>query len=109
MQCFRKIALPIARPAIVAGLSLALMETLADFGTVEYFGISVLQQNFQNRYGLDDLQTASQLSAMLLLAVLALMMLERVSREKLRFYNPANNLRTSKHRLSKTLGNFAFF
>ena len=108
-QCFRKIALPIARPAIVAGLSLALMETLADFGTVEYFGIGVFTTGiFRTWYGLGDLQTASQLSAMLLLAVLALMMLERISREKLRFYNPTKNLRTSRHQLSKALGNFCF-
>ena len=109
-QCFWKIALPIARPAIVAGLSLALMETLADFGTVEYFGISVFTTGiFRTWYGLGDLQTAAQLSAMLLLAVLVLMMLERISREKLRFFNPSENLGIRRHQLSKALGNFCCF
>ncbi len=109
-QCFWRIALPIARPAIVAGLSLALMEALADFGTVEYFGVHVFTTGiFRTWYGLGDLQTAAQLSAMLLIVVLALMTLERISRQKLRFYDQSLNLRVRRHRISKYVGYFCCF
>jgi len=86
-QTFVSIALPMARPAIVAGVSLALMETLADFGTVDYFGVSAFTAGiFRTWYGLGELTTAAQLCAMLLVFVLALIALERVSRARMRFH-----------------------
>jgi iron(III) transport system permease protein len=52
-RTFFRVALPLARPAIVAGLSLALMETLADYGTVQYFGVSTFTTGiFRTWYGL---------------------------------------------------------
>jgi iron(III) transport system permease protein len=83
-----QVALPMARPAIAAGLSLALMETLADYGTVDYFGVSVFTTGiFRTWYGLGELQTAAQLSAFLLLFVFVLLVLERASRSRLRFHS----------------------
>ncbi|MCB1706307.1 MAG: iron ABC transporter permease [Halioglobus sp.] len=82
------VALPMARPAIVAGISLALMETLADFGTVDYFGVSVFTTGiFRTWYGLGELQTAAQLAAFLLLFVFVLFTLEQYSRRRLRFHH----------------------
>ena len=83
-----EVALPMARPAIAAGLSLALMEALADYGTVDYFGVSVFTTGiFRTWYGLGELQTAAQLAAFLLLFVFALLVLERASRRNMRFHN----------------------
>lgn len=86
-QTFFAVALPMARPAIVAGVSLALMETLADFGTVDYFGVSAFTAGiFRTWYGLGELTTAAQLCAMLLVFILVLVTLERASRSRMRFH-----------------------
>jgi iron(III) transport system permease protein len=93
-RSFWSVALPLARPAIVAGLSLALMETLADFGTVEYFGISTFTTGiFRTWFGMYDSVAAAQLSAVLMLFVLALILLERWSRNRARFHHTTNRYR----------------
>ena len=70
---FRRVALPLARPAIVVGLSIALMETLADFGTVQYFGIAAFTTGiYRTWYGLGSSVAATQLAALLMLFVLVL-------------------------------------
>ena len=87
-RTFAGIALPIARPAIAAGVSLALMEALADYGTVDYFGVSTFTTGiFRTWYGLGELQAAAQLAAFLLLFVLTLFVLERASRKRMRFHH----------------------
>lgn len=83
-----QVAIPMARPAIVAGVSLALMETLADYGTVAYFGVNAFTTGiFRTWYGLGDLTTAAQLCAFLMLFVFALILAERWSRQRLRFHH----------------------
>lgn len=85
---FRKVTLPSARPAMVAGLSLALMETLADYGTVAYFGIATFTTGiFRTWFGMDDATAASQLAGMLLGFVFLLVWLERSSRRKARYHD----------------------
>ncbi len=85
-QSFYKIALPLARPSIVAGLSLALMETLNDFGTVEYFGVQTFTTGiYRTWFGLGERTAAAQLAAFLLLFILVLIVLERWSRNKIDF------------------------
>ncbi|MHC8441198.1 MAG: ABC transporter permease [Candidatus Eutrophobiaceae bacterium] len=84
---FLHVALPLARPAITVGLSLALMETLADYGTVQYFGLSVFTTGiFRTWFGLGEEWVAAQLSSVLLLFVFALLALERLSRRRQRFF-----------------------
>ena len=96
-QTFFQVALPMARPAIVAGVSLALMETLADYGTVDYFGVSVFTTGiFRTWYGLGELGTAAQLAAFLLIFVFALIVLERWSRRRLRFHDSAASRHPSR-------------
>ncbi len=91
------VGLPMARPAIVAGISLALMETLADFGTVDYFGVSVFTTGiFRTWYGLGELQTAAQLAAFLLLFVFVLFTLEQYSRRRLRFHHNSAQQKPSR-------------
>ena len=84
---FKTIALPLARPAIVAGLALAEMETLNDFGTVEYFGISTFTTGiYRTWFGFGERYAAVQLAAILMLFVIALILLERRSRHQSRYY-----------------------
>lgn len=85
-QCFYRLALPLARPAIVTGTTLALMETLADYGTVQHFGVTTFTTGiFRTWYGLGDLVGALQLAGMLLIAVMALIFIERHSRRQTRY------------------------
>ena len=78
---FRRVALPLARPAIVAGVALALMEALNDFGTVPYFGVDTFATGiFRVWRGMGDPVAASQIAVILLLFVFALLALERWSR-----------------------------
>ena len=85
---FYLVALPLARPAIVAGLSLALMETLADYGTVAYFGLSVFTTGiFRTWFGLGDYSASAKMAALLLFFVLSLIILERISRKKAQYHN----------------------
>ncbi|MCK5916980.1 MAG: iron ABC transporter permease [Cocleimonas sp.] len=91
LNSFFRVALPLARPAIVTGLSLALMETLADFGTVQYFGVNTFTTGiFRTWFGMGDSGTAAQLSAMLLSFVFALILLERWSRSRAKFHHTSN-------------------
>lgn len=69
-DAFRRVALPLARPAIMVGLSLVVMETLADYGTVQYFGVSAFTTGiFRTWFGLGNSLAAAQLSALLLVFV----------------------------------------
>lgn len=88
---FLRVALPLARPAIIAGLSLVMMETLADYGTVQYFGVSVFTTGiFRTWFGLADGIAAAQLAAMLLGFVIVLLWLERYSRRAARYHHTSN-------------------
>ena len=87
-----RLALPMARPAIIAGLSLALMETLADYGTVQYFGVSTFTTGiFRTFYGYGDTAAAAQLAASLLAFVMLLILLERYSRRRARYHSAAES------------------
>jgi iron(III) transport system permease protein len=101
-QSFWRIALPLARPAIVAGLSLALMETLNDFGTVEFFSVPTFTTGiYRTWFGMGERLAASQLAILLLLFIFGLIALERISRQKQRYYqNAGQGLAVSRYRLS---------
>ncbi|MBL4674442.1 MAG: iron ABC transporter permease, partial [Arenicella sp.] len=82
-----RITLPIARPAIIAGVSLALMETLADFGAVSYFGVNSFTTGiFRTWYGLDSVEGAAQLALILLSFVVVLLALEKSSRKRAAYH-----------------------
>jgi len=79
--------LPSARPAIVAGLSLVAMETLAEFGAVDFFSINTLTTGIYNSWiTFDDLAFSNRLSFFLLLFIFALFILENLSRKKARYH-----------------------
>ena len=88
---FSRVAVPLARPAIVAGLSLALMETLADYGTVAYFGIGVFTTGiFRTWFGLGDAAAASKMASLLLVFVFALIVIERASRRRAQYHHTSS-------------------
>jgi iron(III) transport system permease protein len=91
---FLRVALPLARPAIVAGTALALMETLADFGTVAYFGVQTFTTGiFHAWFSLGDRVAAAQLSAALLGFVFLVLYVERATRARARFHTTSHRKR----------------
>lgn len=81
-----KLALPMIRPAIIAGLMLVIMETISDFGAVEHFAIPTFTTGiFRTWYGLYDLQTAMQLSSLLLIFITFFIFIERLSRKNISY------------------------
>ena len=85
---FLTLTLPLARPSLIAGMSLAQMEALADYGTVQYFGVSTFTTGiFRVWFGMNDPTAAAQLAALLLLFVLTLLILEQWSRRQARFHH----------------------
>ncbi len=80
-SAFFRVALPAARPAIVGGLALVLMETLADFGVVSYFSVPTFSTGiFRTWLGLGDPQAALKLASFMLLFVIVLVGLEESNR-----------------------------
>nr|WP_238393204.1 iron ABC transporter permease [Myxacorys almedinensis] len=98
---FIKVALPLARPAIVTGVSLALMETLNDYATVQFFGVDTFTTGiYRTWFGMGERLAASQLAAFLLIFIFALIFLEKWSRGRAQYYQ--TNRRTQifhKYRL----------
>lgn len=91
---FWRLGLPLARPALVTGVTLALMEALGDFGTVQYFAVDTFSAGiFRTWLGLGDPVSAAHLSAMLLLAIAVLMVVERYARGAARFHHTSTRYR----------------
>jgi iron(III) transport system permease protein len=87
-RSFLRVSLPLARPAVAAGATLALMETLADYGTVSYFGVPTFTTGiYRAWFSLGDRIAAAQLAAALLGFVIVLLLNERTSRGRARFHN----------------------
>lgn len=109
-RTFWKVALPLARPAIIAGLSLALMETLADYGTVQYFGVSTFTTGiFRTWFGMDSHAAAAQLAAGLMVFIFVLITLERLSRRQAQYHHTSQRHQDlSRYQLQGRQAFFAF-
>ncbi|MFM7331153.1 MAG: ABC transporter permease [Brachymonas sp.] len=82
----RRVALPLARPAVAAGVALALMETLADYGVASYFGIQTFTTGIYKAWlAMDNRIAAAQLAVMLLIVVALLVKLERRAQKRMRY------------------------
>ncbi len=87
LQVWWRVAWPVARPAVVAGLVLVSMETLADFGTVSFFAVDTFTAGIYRAWqGMGDRSTAAMLSLALLIVVLSLLALERRQRGRMAFH-----------------------
>ncbi len=92
-RTFLRVGLPLARPAIAAGAALALLETLADFGTVQYYGVHTFTTAiYRTWYGMGNREGAAQISLVLIAIAIVLILLERRSRGRASFAI-ASNLR----------------
>lgn len=91
---FLRVGLPLARPAIATGVALALMETVADFGTVTYFGVQTLTTGvFSTWLNGNNAGGAAQIAGVILMLILLLVALERVGRRNARFYRMGRSAR----------------
>ena len=87
LKTFYSIILPGARPAIVAGLSLVAMETLAEFGAVDFFSVNTLTTGIYNAWiAFDDLAFANRISFFLLLFIFIIFISENLSRRKAKYH-----------------------
>ncbi|MFT7371964.1 MAG: iron(III) transport system permease protein [Oleiphilaceae bacterium] len=90
-QFFYRVSLPIARPALAVGLALVLMETLNDFGTVDYFAVRTLTAGLYDTWlNMGNLGGAAQIAVLMVLVVTILISLERYSRRKQKQFNSRN-------------------
>jgi len=97
---FLRLGLPMARPAIAAGAALALMETLADFGTVAYFGVQTFTTGiFRAWMSMGEPFAAARLALILLAFVAAVIALERFARRGARFHDAQRKARRSPRKL----------
>lgn len=89
-RMFKRIALPLSRPAIIGGVSLVLMETLNEFGAVQFFGVDTFTTGiYRTWFGLGEPVAAAQLAACLLVFVVLVVVLERVSRGGRQYHTSA--------------------
>ena len=110
-KSFYSIILPAARPAIVAGLSLVAMETLAEFGAVDFFSVNTLTTGIYNAWiTFDDLAFANRISFFLLLFIFILFLTENLSRKKAKYHLDTRSgfKQKEKIKLSGTNSFFAF-
>lgn len=107
---FFRVCLPLARPAIIAGTALALMETLADFGTVSFFGVPNFTTGIVRAWiSFGDRTTAGQLSSILLIFVFLVLLLELQSRGRARFHHATDRYQQlPSHRLKGAVAASAF-
>ena len=110
-RTFWTVALPLARPAIAGGLALVLMETLNDFGTVEFFGVDTFTTGiFRTWRSLGEPVAAAQLAAILLMFISAVLLLERMSRGRVRYYQtPPSRIQPPSYDLLGWRAGLAFF
>lgn len=91
---FWRLGLPLARPAIAAGVALVLMETVADFGTVSHFGVQTLTTGvFSTWLSGGNAGGAAQIAGVIMLLILTLVAIERISRRNARFHRAARHAR----------------
>lgn len=107
-QGFFRVALPMARPWIAAGLMLALMETLADFGTMAVFNYDTFTTAiYKAWYSLFSLPAAAQLASILILLVLVAVVFEQRSRAQMRYATVGRSAATRRIRLTPPLAALA--
>ena len=107
---FLKLALPLVRPALIAGTMIVAMETLSDFGAVDHFAISTFTTGiFRTWYGMYDLTTAMQLASMLLIFITFCLVIERISRKNANYSTIGSNFKPTQVKRLSSLGSSACF
>ena len=107
---FLKLALPLVRPALIAGTMIVAMETLSDFGAVDHFAVSTFTTGiFRTWYGMYDLTTAMQLASMLLIFITFCLVIERISRKNASYATIASNFKPTPVKKLTSLRSFGCF
>ena len=107
---FLKLALPLVRPALIAGTMIVAMETLSDFGAVDHFAISTFTTGiFRTWYGMYDLTTAMQLASMLLIFITFCLIIERISRKNASYSTIGSNFKPTPVKRLGSLGSSVCF
>ena len=107
---FFRLALPLVRPALIAGTMIVAMETLSDFGAVDHFAVSTFTTGiFRTWYGMYDLTTAMQLASMLLIFITFCLIIERTSRRNASYDSVSSNFKPSPVQKLDSLKSFACF
>ncbi len=92
IDTFVRVALPSARPAIIVGMSLALMETMNDYGTVDFFAVPTLTVGLIDVWlGMNSLSSAAQIASLMLSFVIIILIIEQISRVNQRFYQQGSS------------------
>ncbi|MBS97511.1 MAG: iron ABC transporter permease [Oceanospirillaceae bacterium] len=109
-QSFLRVSLPVARPAIAVGLSLVSMETINDFGTVDYFAVKSMSAGVYDAWlNMGNVGAAAQISSLMMIFVVLLITLERAARAKSRQFTSADRYRTiERYRLTPMRAWLAF-
>ena len=109
-QRFFKINLPLARPAIAAGVAIVMMETVNDFGTVDYFAVQTLTTGiFSVWLQSSNVGGAAQLACVVLTMVILLVSLEKLSRRKMQFFNMSSKQKAVQKIRLRGLSNILAF
>jgi iron(III) transport system permease protein len=108
-QSFWNVALPLARPAIVVGMTLAMMEALNDFGTVDFFGVRTFTAGIYDVWlNMDNISGAAQLASVLMIFVVVLVVLERMARRGQRYHHTSTKIQAlPSYRLTGAKAAFA--
>jgi len=108
LSVFRRVGLPLARPALAGGLALVLMEVLNDYGAVKYYGVPTFTTGiFRAWFTLGDLDSAVRLAALLMLVVLVLLFMERLQRGSASYHGVGGARTTPMYRLRGSRAAFA--
>ena len=107
---FFRLALPLVRPALIAGTMIVAMETLSDFGAVDHFAVSTFTTGiFRTWYGMYDLTTAMQLASMLLIFITFCLIIERISRKNSNYSTIASNFKPTPVKSLPPISSMACF
>jgi iron(III) transport system permease protein len=105
LSTFLRVGVPMARPAVAAGVTLVLLEVLNDYGAVTYYGVPTFTTGiFRAWFGLGDLDAALRLSASLVVVVLLVLVLERLQRGGARFEDPGDGAGSAGRRRLEGIG-----
>jgi len=109
-KSFFKIALPLARVAIVGSVSLVVMEAFNNYGTVHYYGVDTFSTGiFRVWFGMGDSISAGKLASILMIFIFLMLFLERLSRAKLKFTTKHEHFQSKRYRPSSKLSGFFIF
>ena len=109
-EIFSRISIPLARPGIIAGVSLVMMESLAEFGTMDYYGVSTFTIGiYRTWFSFGDETSALHLSSLLLTFVFILIIVERYSRGKSQYVNTSQKTKKLKAKNLNGLNNIYAF